>query len=91
MEQMAAGLTLTDGTPVMPGKLEILKQWEKGAEILLTIQEGKFHQVKRMFEALGCQVVFLKRLSMGSLKLDPELKPGEYRPLTEEELELLGK
>ena len=53
--------------------------------------EGKFHQVKRMFEALGCQVVFLKRLSMGSLKLDPELKPGEYRPLTEEELELLGK
>ena len=91
VEQMAAGLTLTDGTPVMPGKLEILKQWEKGAEILLTIQEGKFHQVKRMFEALGCQVVFLKRLSMGSLKLDPELKPGEYRPLTEEELELLGK
>ena len=91
VEQMAAGLTLTDGTPVMPGKLEILKQWEKGTEILLTIQEGKFHQVKRMFEALGCQVVFLKRLSMGSLKLDPELKPGEYRPLTEEELELLGK
>ena len=91
VEQMAAGLTLTDGTPVMPGKLEILKQWEKGAESLLTIQEGKFHQVKRMFEALGCQVVFLKRLSMGSLKLDPELKPGEYRPLTEEELELLGK
>ena len=91
VEQMAAALTLTDGTPVMPGKLEILKQWEKGAEILLTIQEGKFHQVKRMFEALGCQVVFLKRLSMGSLKLDPELKPGEYRPLTEEELELLGK
>ena len=91
VEQMAAGLTLTDGTPVMPGKLEILKQWEKGAEILLTIQEGKFHQVKRMFEALGCQVVFLKRLSMGSLKLDPELKPGDYRPLTEEELELLGK
>ena len=91
VEQRAAGLTLTDGTPGMPGKLEILKQWEKGAEILLTIQEGKFHQVKRMFEALGCQVVFLKRLSMGSLKLDPELKPGEYRPLTEEELELLGK
>ena len=112
VEQMAAGLTLTDGTPVMPGKLEILKQWNggnhvgaletvrgdsgtagksAGAEILLTIQEGKFHQVKRMFEALGCRVVFLKRLSMGSLKLDPELKPGEYRPLTEEELELLGK
>ena len=93
VEQMAAGLTLTDGTPVMPGKLEILKQWNDetctkvsetfedataadrpaGAEILLTIQEGKFHQVKRMFEALGCKVVFLKRLSMGNLVLDPDL------------------
>ena len=62
-----------------------------GAEILLTIQEGKFHQVKRMFEALGCHVVFLKRLSMGRLKLDPDLKPGEYRALTEGELELLQK
>lgn len=108
VEQMAAGLTLTDGTPVMPGKLEILKQWNDetctkesetfqdataggpaGSEILLTIQEGKFHQVKRMFEALGCHVVFLKRLSMGSLKLDPKLKPGEYRMLTQEELDLL--
>ena len=109
VEQMAAGLTLTDGTPVMPGKLEILKQWNDetytkesgtfedatvagrpaGAEILLTIQEGKFHQVKRMFEALGCRVVFLKRLSMGSLKLDPKLKPGEYRMLTQKELVLL--
>lgn len=88
-EQMAAGLTLTDGTPVMPGRLEILKKEEENAEILLTIQEGKFHQVKRMFEALGCRVVFLKRLSMGSLKLDPKLKPGEYRALTAEELELL--
>ena len=106
---MAAGLTLTDGTPVMPGKLEILKQWNDetytkesgtfedataagrpaGAEILLTIQEGKFHQVKRMFEALGCRVVFLKRLSIGSLKLDPKLKPGEYRMLTQKELVLL--
>lgn len=112
VEQMASGLTLTDGTLVMPGKLEILKQWNDetntkaseaflddtatadrpaGAEILLTIQEGKFHQVKRMFEALGCQVVFLKRLSMGSLKLDPKLRPGEYRMLTQEELDLLGK
>ena len=44
-----------------------------------------------MFEALGCQVVFLKRLSMGSLKLDSKLRPGEYRMLTQEELDLLGK
>ena len=51
----------------------------------LTICEGKFHQVKRMFEAVGRTVVYLKRLSMGSLQLDHELKPGEYRNLTEEE------
>ena len=69
----------------MPAKLET------GAEdgILLTIHEGKFHQVKRMFEAVGCQVVYLKRLSMGPLVLDENLKPGEYRKLTEKELEQL--
>ena len=53
----------------------------------LIIREGKFHQVKRMFEALGNQVVYLKRLRMKNLVLDPALKPGEYRPLTREELE----
>ena len=84
------GVDIGDETKTAPAKLEILKSADI-SEILLTIQEGRFHQVKRMFEALGCRVVFLKRLSMGSLKLDPELKPGEYRPLTEEELELLGK
>lgn len=92
-EQIAAGITLSDGTRVMPGELTILTPAREGeeisseTEILLTIREGKFHQVKRMFEALGCQVVFLKRLSMGSLKLDEGLRPGEFRKLTEEELE----
>lgn len=57
--------------------------------VCLTIQEGKFHQVKRMFEALGCRVVYLKRLSMGPLRLDADLAPGQYRRLTEEELALL--
>ncbi len=56
---------------------------------ILTIREGKFHQVKRMFEALGCRVTYLKRLSMGNLKLDESLKPGEYRPLTEAEIRVL--
>ncbi len=55
--------------------------------VLLTIHEGRFHQVKRMFEAVGNEVMFLKRLSMGSLKLDESLKPGEYRSLTEKELD----
>ena len=59
------------------------------SEIELTITEGKFHQVKRMFEAVGKKVVYLKRLSMGPLVLDEELPLGAYRELTEEELELL--
>lgn len=92
-EQIAAGMTLSDGTQVMPGELSILTpvcecgEASSETEILLTIREGKFHQVKRMFEALGCQVVFLKRLSMGSLRLDESLRPGEFRKLTEDELE----
>ena len=54
---------------------------------LLTISEGKFHQVKRMFAAVGNEVIFLKRISIGNLKLDSSLLPGQYRPLTDEELE----
>ena len=57
---------------------------------LLTIHEGKYHQVKRMFAAVGNKIVFLKRISMGQLQLDLSLKPGEYRELSEEEVELLG-
>ena len=88
-ERLARGITLTDGTPTLPARLEIQKQGGGESEILLTIHEGKFHQVKRMFEALGCQVVYLKRMSMGPLVLDGELQPGEYRALNEEELEAL--
>ncbi|HPS44685.1 MAG TPA: pseudouridine synthase [Treponemataceae bacterium] len=56
------------------------------ASVLLTIQEGKFHQVKRMFKAVGNEVIYLKRVSMGSLALDPALAPGAYRELTESEI-----
>lgn len=56
---------------------------------LLKISEGKFHQVKRMFAAMGNEVIFLKRIATGDLKLDPKLLPGQYRPMTEEELALL--
>lgn len=87
-EQMEKGLVLEDGTPTLPAHLEVLVPGNEGefSEILLTIREGKFHQVKRMFETLGCSVVYLKRLSMGSLTLDKALEPGQYRPLSEEEL-----
>ena len=71
-----------------PGKLRILKS-EPESEIELTITEGRFHQVKRMFEAVGKKVLYLKRISMGPLQLTDDLKPGEYRPLTEEEITAL--
>ncbi|SFL27635.1 16S rRNA pseudouridine516 synthase [Paenibacillus sp. 1_12] len=84
------GVTLDDGYLTMPAELNILAAGdpEQGlvAKIELTIQEGKFHQVKRMFEAVGKKVVFLKRISMGTLLLDEYLAPGAYRELTENEL-----
>lgn len=86
-QRMAEGMTLRDGTPVLPAELAI--DGTDGDETLvrLTIREGKFHQVKRMFEALGCRVIYLKRLSMGPLALDPELPCGAARPLTEQEIQ----
>lgn len=87
------GLLLPDGLKCLPASLEILGYTtENGTEtdIRLTIWEGKFHQVKRMMEAVGCPVLSLKRLTMGPLTLDEALKPGQYRPLTQKELELLN-
>jgi len=83
-ERIAAGLILRDHTHLLPARLEVLPE-QNPVRVLLTIQEGKFHQVKRMFEVFDCQVTYLKRLSMGPLKLDDDLKPGEYRRLTETE------
>lgn len=71
-----------------PAKLEILKSGDL-SEVRLTIQEGKFHQVKRMFQAVGKEVVYLKRERMGTLALGDTLKCGQYRPLTEEEIQNL--
>lgn len=82
------GVTLDDGYETMPSQLEILESGET-SEIELTIHEGKFHQVKRMFESVGKKVVYLKRLSMGKLKLDKTLSLGEYRELTDEEVKLI--
>lgn len=83
------GFLLPDGTKVLPANLEILSETEEGATVRLTIHEGKFHQVKRMFEAAGCRVTYLKRLSMGPLQLDPVLQPGEYRTLGKDEIKQL--
>ncbi|MCF6138342.1 pseudouridine synthase [Pseudalkalibacillus berkeleyi] len=83
------GVTLEDGYETKPADLKILKSGAT-SEIELTITEGKFHQVKRMFEAVGKKVTYLKRIEMGALKLDPELNLGEYRALTEDELLSIG-
>ena len=74
------------GYVTMPAVLEIAGT---ECEVFLTIREGKFHQVKRMFEALGNKVAYLKRISMGNLYLDEKLSPGEVRELTEKEIKLL--
>lgn len=82
------GVELDDGYVTKPASLVILSADEQ-SEINITITEGKFHQVKRMFEAVGKKVTYLKRISMGPLLLDENLALGEYRELTEEEVEAL--
>ena len=88
IKAIEAGVTLDDGYETMPAQLKILESGEQ-SEIELTIHEGKFHQVKRMFESVGKKVVYLKRLSMGKLMLDENLGLGEYRELTDEEVKLI--
>ena len=80
------GMTLGDGTVCRPAGLEPLPA-EHGC--LVTLREGRFHQVKRMLAARGKPVVYLKRLSMGKLPLDPALDPGQFRLLTQAELAML--
>lgn len=82
------GIDIGGGITTKPGNLKILKSAEE-SEIELKIYEGKFHQVKRMFEAVGMKVIYLKRISMGEIALDNSLKTGEFRRLTEEEVSRL--
>ncbi len=88
IEAFQRGVTLDDGYKTLPAGLEILRS-DEISEIRLSIVEGKFHQVKRMFEAVGKKVIYLKRLSMGKLRLDENLGLGECRELTGEDVELL--
>lgn len=84
------GITIDDGYRTMPSQLSIISYGIK-SEVEVTIYEGKFHQIKRMFAAVGKKVVYLKRLSMGPLKLDSQLRLGDYRELTEDEVAALNK
>lgn len=82
------GVSIGEGEITLPAELEILRSAEQ-SESLLTICEGKFHQVKRMFAVRGKKVCYLKRVSMAGFALDPALQPGQWRELTEEEAERL--
>ncbi|MCA1009988.1 pseudouridine synthase [Halobacillus halophilus] len=88
VEDFSNGVTLDDGYKTKPAELNILVSDDR-SEIELTITEGKFHQVKRMFEAVDKKVAYLQRIKVGSLELDPNLELGEYRELREEELNYL--
>lgn len=81
-------IVLEDGYRTLPADLSIIKTG-KLSEVELVLYEGKFHQVKRMFQALGKKVKYLKRIEMGGLGLDEGLKPGECRELTEDEVKRL--
>jgi len=89
IDVFADGVVLDDGYKSLPAKLEFL---QKQGKVIARVEifEGKFHQVKRMFKAVGANVLFLKRLRIGGLWLDETLKPGEYRELSQQELDLLG-
>lgn len=80
--KLSEGVDIGDEKPTAPAKVERVAE----KEILLTIREGRFHQVKRMLQAVGNEVLYLKRLSMGSLRLPADLEKGAYRPLSEEEI-----
>ena len=83
-EEAFAGLFPSNIREILP--LEVTEY----SQTLVTIREGKYHQIKRMFASRGKEVLYLKRLSMGTLLLDPSLAPGQYRPLTQKEMDLLS-
>jgi 16S rRNA pseudouridine516 synthase len=83
------GVVLGDGYNSLPAELRFLSKTEP-VIAQVEIYEGKFHQVKRMFKAVGAEVISLKRLKMGEVWLDENLKPGEFRELTRQEVSLLG-
>lgn len=82
------GVVLDDGYETKPAELVVIRSGLR-SDVRITITEGKFHQIKRMFQAVGKRVIYLKRIQMGPIPLDETLEPGEYRELTDEEIALL--
>ena len=84
---LETGVDIGEERLTLPGKIS--RMAPERTSLYFTIREGKFHQIKRMFQAVDNQVLYLKRISMGTLELDENLEPGAYRPLTREEIERL--
>ena len=101
VKELEAGMELENGFITKEAKVEIIENADiplnrttgekKASKTYITIKEGKYHQVKRMFKAVGNKVEYLKRIKMGKLELDNKLGLGQYRELTEEELKGLKK
>lgn len=91
VKHFSSGMDIGDDTPTLPAVLSILHTdpEQKRSRVSITIQEGRYHQIKRMFEAVGKKVLYLKRIRMGPLELDPSLPKGQARRLTEEEIRAL--
>lgn len=90
MQRFRDGLDIGDEDVTMPAEIEFWGETENGEYVFeVILREGRFHQVKRMFEALGSHVTYLKRTAMGAVELDDGLEPGEFRRLTAEELKIL--
>ncbi|WP_315009487.1 16S rRNA pseudouridine(516) synthase [uncultured Streptococcus sp.] len=83
------GIVFLDGTVCKPARLEILSASPSLSQASITISEGKFHQIKKMFLSVGVKVTSLKRVQFGEFILDPELAEGQYRPLNQEELKII--
>lgn len=89
IQKLENGIKLEENFVTKNAKIEMLKNENNLKKVFITITEGKFHQVKRMFKAVNNEVLYLKRIQMGNLNLDDKLGLGEYRELTEIELEKL--
>ena len=89
IQKFKDGIVFLDGTLCKPAKLEILSASPTESHASITISEGKFHQIKKMFLSVGVKVTSLKRVQFGDFTLDPELAEGQYRPLNPEELEII--
>ena len=89
IQKFKEGIVFLDGTTCKPATLEILSSSLSSSQATITISEGKFHQVKKMFLSVGVKVTSLKRVQFGDFTLDPELAEGDYRPLNQKELQII--